>query len=209
VSATRAWDLRRPASGSTIGTASYRGWVARLILLNGAPGSGKSTLARRFAEEHALTLVLDIDQVRGMLGRWLDEPTEAGGLARKLAVAMARAQLRAGHDVVVPQYLGRLEFVETLQELAVEVGDEFVELALLSDRDDVVRRFERRSATSDDVAHRQAAELQRRTGGREQLASTHDKLLAVLVARPATRVITTTDGDIDGAYAQLLVALSS
>ena len=70
-------------------------------------------------------------------------------------------------------------------------------------------RFERRSATSVDPAHRQAAELERRTGGREQLADTHDKLLTVLASRPATRVITTIDGDIDGAYAQLLDALSS
>ena len=179
------------------------------MLLNGAPGSGKSTLARRYAEDHPLTLVLDIDQVRGMLGRWLDQPTDAGVLARDLAVAMARTQLDAGRDVVVPQYLGRLKFVETLQQLASEVGATFIEFALLSDRDDVVARFERRSATSADPAHRQAAELQRRTGGREQLADTHDKLLTVVAARPATRVITTIDGDIDGAYAQLPDALSS
>lgn len=154
-----------------------------------------------------MTLVLDVDQVRGMLGCWLDQPTEAGLLARELAVAMARAQLRAGHDVLVPQYLGRLDFVQTLHQLAVEVGAEFVELALLSDRDDVVRRFERRSATSDDPAHQQTAELQRRSGGREQLAATHDKVLAVVTARPDTRVITTTDGDIAGTYVQLLAAL--
>jgi len=182
--------------------------VPRLVLLNGAPGSGKSTLARRFAEDHPLTLVLDVDQLRGMLGRWFDQPTKAGLLARELAFAMARAQLRAGHDVLVPQFLGRLEFLETLQQLAAEVGAEFVELALVSDRNDVVRRFERRSATSPDPAHRDAAELQRRTGGRDELAATYDKLLAVVAGRPTTRVITTSDGDIDGTYAQLLVALN-
>jgi predicted kinase len=183
--------------------------VPRLVLLNGAPGSGKSTLARRYAEDHPLTLVLDIDQVRGMIGGWLDQPTDAGLLARELAVAMARTQLDAGRDVLVPQYLGRLGFLETLQQLASEVGVLFVECALVSDRDDVVARFERRSATSADPAHQQAAELQRRTGGREQLAATHDKVLAVVAARPATRVITTIDGDIDGAYAQLLDAIAS
>lgn len=57
---------------------------------------------------------------------------------------MAQAHLHAGHDVLVPQYLGRLEFMEMLREVAVEVGATFVEVALLSDRDDVVRRFERR-----------------------------------------------------------------
>jgi hypothetical protein len=62
-----------------------------------------------------------------------------------------------------------------LHQLAVGVGAEFVEFALLGDRDEVVRRFEHRSGTSDDPVHRQAAELQRRSGGREGLAATHDR----------------------------------
>jgi predicted kinase len=182
--------------------------VPRLVLLNGAPGSGKSTLARRFADDHPLTLVLDIDQVRGMLGRWLDQPTSAGLLARGLAIAMAGTHLRAGYDVLVPQYVGRLDFVETLQQLANEVGVAFIELALVSDRHDVVSRFERRSATAQKPVHRQAAELQRRAGGREQLAASHDNVLAVVAGRPATRVITSIDRDIDGTYAELVGALS-
>jgi hypothetical protein len=110
--------------------------------------------------------------------------------------------------VLVPQYLGRLEFIERLDRLATEGGAEFVELALLSGRDDVVRRFERRSATSDDPAHQQAAELQRRSGGHEQLAADYERVLAVVAARPTTRVITTTDGDIAGTYAQMLTITS-
>jgi hypothetical protein len=109
---------------------------------------------------------------------------------------MARTHLCAGHDVLVPQYLGRVGFIETLQQVANDVGVDFTEVALLSDRDDVVRRFERRSATSTDPVHRQAAELRRREGGRERLAATHDRLLTVLADRPATRVVTSTDGDI-------------
>lgn len=164
-------------------------------------------MARRFAEDHQLTLVLDVDQVRGMLGRWSDQPTSAGLLARELAIAMARTHLQAGYDVVVPQYLGRLPFVEALQRVADQVGVEFAELALVSDRDDVVSRFERRSTHSLDPAHREAAELQRRAGGRAELAATHDAVLAVVAARPATRVVTSSDGRIDETYAGLLAAL--
>lgn len=80
--------------------------VPRLVVINGAPGSGKSTLARRYAHDHPLTVALDIDHVRAMLGRWLDTPTEAGLLVRQMAVEMARVHLCAGHDVVVPQFLG-------------------------------------------------------------------------------------------------------
>ncbi|MGH3670462.1 MAG: hypothetical protein ACRDSH_07480, partial [Pseudonocardiaceae bacterium] len=52
-------------------------------------------------------LALDIDVVRAMLGGWLDHPMEAGLIERGMAVEMARVQLRAGGDVLVPQFLGR------------------------------------------------------------------------------------------------------
>jgi predicted kinase len=41
-----------------------------LILVNGAPDAGKSTLARRYVESHPLALLLDIDELRTMLGGW-------------------------------------------------------------------------------------------------------------------------------------------
>ena len=62
--------------------STYACTVSRLVLLNGAPGSGKSTLARLYAERHPLTLALDLDLLRSMLGSWLDEPTEAGLITR-------------------------------------------------------------------------------------------------------------------------------
>jgi len=42
--------------------------VPRLILLNGPPAAGKSTLAQMYADEHPLTLNLDIDKIRSLLG---------------------------------------------------------------------------------------------------------------------------------------------
>ncbi len=52
--------------------------MPRLILVNGLPGSGKSTLARRYGDDHQLALALDIDILRSMLGRSLDEPSSVG-----------------------------------------------------------------------------------------------------------------------------------
>ena len=112
-------------------------------MINGAPGVGKSTLARRFADEHALALVIDVDDIRSQLGRW-NELEESKVVARELAIAMARDHLVRGHDVVVPQYLSRSEFGERLQELAAEVGTPFVETVLTDEADTVVERFRAR-----------------------------------------------------------------
>ena len=67
--------------------------MTRLVLLNGPPASGKSTIARRYAAEHPLTLVIDIDQVRAAIGGWRDDPYAAGLLARAAALAAARVHL--------------------------------------------------------------------------------------------------------------------
>jgi len=43
-----------------------------MILLNGPPGVGKSTVARMYAHAHPLSLNLDIDQIRSLIGGWRD-----------------------------------------------------------------------------------------------------------------------------------------
>jgi predicted kinase len=171
-------------------------------LINGAPGAGKSTLAQRYADEHALVLVLDIDVVRGMLGRWLDQPTEAGLTARRMALEMARIQLRAGRDVLVPQFLGRVDFVLELEELCRQVGADFVEVALLSD--DVVSRFARRARHPETAVHRDASALLERSGGVTELPAMYHRLLDMLASRPRTLTVTTVDGEIERAYRDLL-----
>jgi predicted kinase len=116
-----------------------------LLLLNGAPAVGKSALARRYAEEHPLALVVEVDDLRRQLGQWR-HLEESKPMARDLAVALTRAHLRAGHDVIVPQFLGRREFVERLANVAREAGTFLLEVALTDDSDRIVERFCRRRA---------------------------------------------------------------
>jgi predicted kinase len=92
-----------------------------MIVLNGPPGCGKSTLARMYADEHPLALNLDVDRVRSLIGRWRDDPHAAGLLARAIALAAARVHLAAGHDVVIPQFVARLPFLEQAEEVAAKV----------------------------------------------------------------------------------------
>jgi hypothetical protein len=151
--------------------------------------------------------VLDVDVVRGMLGGWLADPGQAGLIARRMAIEMARVQLLGGREVIVPQFLGQLPFVLELERLCGAAGAEFVEVALLGDPGEAAARFARRSADPETPEHRDAAALQDRIGGPAALPDQYGRLLAVIAARPATRTIPVVDGEIDQAYAALLTAL--
>ena len=179
--------------------------MARLILLNGPPGSGKSTLAARYAADRPLTLALDIDDLRRMVGAWLEHPREAGLLARRMAIELARLQLREGRDVVVPQFLGRPDFLDELAELCATEGAEFVEIVVRSAAGDDETRFRHRDADPRTAAHQDATALYERTDS--TFLEMYHALLEVVGRRPATVTIWTVEGDVDGAYRNLVAAV--
>jgi predicted kinase len=177
--------------------------TARLILLNGPPGIGKSTLAQRFVDEHPLALNLDLDSVRRMLGGWQRHPIDAGLLARAMTLELARVHLTAGHDVVIPQYLGRPQFIEQAEQVAEDAGAPFLEFVLMDGRDNAVRRFLDRTTASTALAHTEAAALMDQFGGQPALEAMYDRLLLVLSHRPDARVIQSRHGEVDAAYGEL------
>lgn len=180
--------------------------VARLIVLNGPPGIGKSTLSRRYVDDHPMALDLDIDSIRRRLGRWQDEPTRAGLVARALTLTLAREHLGNGYDVVLPQYLGNPRFLVEAEATAHDAGATFHEFVLLTDRDDAVRRFNARTAAAAEPAHVEAGESVARLGGDGALFAMYDRLLLVVSARPDA-VVLQCDGGVDDVYARLLDGL--
>lgn len=171
--------------------------MPRLILLNGPPAVGKSTLARRYADEHPMTLALEIDGVRAMLGRWLAETERSGLAAREIALGMAATHLRAGYDVIVPQLLTRREFVERLRAAAEAEGAAFREITLIDEREAVLQRARQRPEPEGGFSARALAEKQG-----SSLEEAYDAFVDALRVRPDALVIDASTPE--RAYAALL-----
>ncbi|MGV8909438.1 MAG: AAA family ATPase [Propionicimonas sp.] len=176
--------------------------MTSLIHLNGPPGIGKSTLAALYANRHPGVLNLDIDSLHPLIGGWQDEDNHTHELLRPVALAMATTHLRGGHDVILPQYLGRLTEIAKFEKVAREQGAAFREIVLLADRTEAIARFDRRS--DDSEWGRYNRRLVALSGGPAMLASMYDRLLEILPARPDAVVIGCEPDAVEATYAALL-----
>ena len=178
--------------------------MATLLLLNGPPGIGKSTLARRWAEDHPGTLCLDADVLRGLVGGSTGRFEETGEVVRRLALAMVTAHLRGGHDVVQPQFLGRIGEVARFEQAARDGGGSFTHVVLMDDEDASVRRFD---ARGHDGWHGEVRRVVADGGGERLLRAMHTRLREVLAERHEVIVVPSEEGDPDATYAALVAAL--
>jgi predicted kinase len=181
--------------------------LARLILLNGAPGIGKSSVARRYLDDHPLTLLVDIDALRTALGGW-DEHEESKLIARRLALALADVHLRSGRDVVVPQFLGRLQFIEALESVTRQAGAVFVEVLLDAGMAVVAARFRdrRRELADRGAAHPQDDVLDTAV---ESAVTNAGALLERIAAERPQVVRVPADGGLEATYAALVERLAA
>ncbi len=181
--------------------------MPRLVILNGPPAAGKSTLARLYVADHPLALNLDIDRIRDLLGGWQQTPGEAGLAARGIALAAALTHLERGYDVVIPQLVGQVGFLQQIEQVAEAAGAEFHEIVLLDTRENTLRRFEERTRAAAEAAHVDAARAI--ADDPDAVGRFFDTLVAVLPQRPRAVVLATKTGDIGRAYTDLLAALEA
>src|SRR5437763_1468504 len=117
--------------------------AATLILLNGVPGVGKSTVAARYVAEHPDTELIEIDTIRTGIPGWRDDD-RSKQVAREVALKQIAMHLRAGRNVILPQFLGKLEFIESLASVARSCDADFREIILTARPDEIARRFRER-----------------------------------------------------------------
>ena len=187
--------------------------MPRLIVLNGPPAVGKSTLAQRYLDDHPLTLNVDVDRLRRFVGRWRADPVGAASLVRAFGAAAARAHLVAGYDVVVPHYLGRVEYLQEWESVAGEVGAGYREFVLLESKDRILARFAARTAAAADPVHGDQVHLDAQhlldaAGGIPQLEAMYDRLLLLVAERPQAQLLAAPEGDVEATYAGLLARLA-
>ena len=181
--------------------------LPRLVLLNGPPGIGKTTLAVRYVRDHPLALALDIDTLRRALGQWESHQESAGQLARRMALSMVGTHLAGGHDVVVPQYVARTEFLDALAAAADAGGGSFFEVYLTDARAAALNRFAARAG--DEASAQHHAEAVRNVGGPAGLAAMVDRIEAVRTQRAGALSVPTRAGDIEESYRALVAALDT
>jgi predicted kinase len=175
--------------------------------VNGPPGSGKSALTGRYVEDHPLTLNLEIDAIRMSLGGW-EEHRESMALARTLALAMTETHLAGGNDVIIPQYVGRIAFIDALDELARRLGIEFVEILLMDTPAAVSERFRTRRSelTATGRAHPQGDVDDSLVD--DVVAESLERLEAIRAIRPRTMVVEVGDS-VEDTYRSLSETIRS
>lgn len=177
--AASAMAEREAAASAALRSVGLPTSTARLVLLNGMPGAGKSTLAERYRAEHPGVLVVEADVLRTWIG---GDPADHAEASRVLSLALARAHLEAGYDVVVPQLVARLDEVTRFEDVAREAGAELVEVVIHGGVVD--------SRVPDEAV--------------EHLVEHAHGLADVVAQRPATHRLATRHGDVDSAYRALV-----
>lgn len=179
----------------------------KLLILNGALGVGKSTIAEKYAEEHPLTLKLDIDEVRRWISNFREKKEISEPLAKKIAGEMARVHLQAGYDVILSQIFTQAEYIENLGSIAKECNADFFEILLATSKENSIQRFIERGKSAGYRDGFRPGGLVTLGGKEKKLEQMYEDMMLMVSNRANTKIIESIEGDIAGTYNKLLESL--
>ncbi len=180
----------------------------KLIILNGPLGIGKSTLAKRYADDHPLTLNLDIDDVWSMISHWREQKDISAPLSKQMAIEMARINLISGHDVIIPQILQTDELADRFKLLAEKCGSNYYEILLIVDKEEAIRRFIIRGQADGNPSGFRPGGIIDTSGREKKLSEMYDYMSRVASTRANTVHITPILNDIEATYLELTMVLA-
>ena len=149
---------------------------------------------------------MDFDELWLLIGDWQHHNGKGQDLAIAAGLAMARAHLRAGYDVVAAQFALGQDFFEAIDAIVAETASACHESLLTGHPERVatqfrLRRTERTLAGESDVSTNSPDDRVD-----EVIAWAATELTALAAARPHTTVIST-EGDVDSTYMRVREAL--
>lgn len=172
-----------------------------LILLNGFAASGKTTLAKRYLDDHPLTLAVEGDMLIVMLGRWREHAREAEELKLSLEESLVTAQLRSGHDVLLPILPQDVFLAEKYKAIAHEAKADFVEVLLDLNREEAIARLLKRGVWGEEGLP-PLTEFDR-----PRIEKKYDQMIVAVNQRENTVRIYPKEGEIEETYAALMMAV--
>lgn len=179
--------------------------MSLLLHLNGAPGVGKSTVAERYVADHPGVLNCDIDRLRCFVGGWRDDFGAIGAIIRPDALAMIRAHLDGGHDVVLPQMLADEGERARFRAAAVDAGHRYLHVLLQAPPGEARQRFYARP--EGDPVHDVIRDVVEGEGG-GAVIDTLDRRLAYTAAATPETICVAAGPDAELTYQAVLVAVA-
>lgn len=169
--------------------------MAKLIVLNGPCGVGKSTIAGLYAEREPLTLVLDIDEVRRMIGGYRENKVESRLQSLKLAFAMCAAHLESGKDVIIPNIIRAVTDLVSFEIIAKSQHADYYELLLSLPKEAAVERATERGFRPGSLLTS------------DKLEPMYEELMEVVAKRPRTLVVDAS-GEVDVTFERFAAHLN-
>ncbi len=175
----------------------------KLIILNGPLGSGKTTLARKYIDSHAMTLNVEVDDIKRSMGDYRSNNKLAQQLAREVCFSMIQTHLKSGKDVIFPHGITNSELFERIDIIVDATGSRLIETLIDPSFEEVLKRYIERGQSQGFADGFDPQSNIAQSGREQKLRELYDRIMSIACARPKTLRIDTFGKSIDVSMAAL------